>query len=640
VTFDWIPEKYLHMENDDRISPGTGRDSARFQTRRTFLRRALATGVTLAASSAGGAQAATAENKPAIVPEAAVTAPGPGVRRDTAPAVPAIDSRIYVNQAGYLANEPKIAVAPATGDLVGHPFMIVSDDVVPAVRFRSKLLRNSDPALAAKYPNHFYADFTAFAEPGRYRLRLSDGHLSAPFSIGSDIYDRLIPLVMDYFDVQLCGEQHSEYRGTCHTDDGIISGGPRDGQRLETTGGWHDAGDYIKFVETTSYVTAVMLFAIDHYGERYTRSLHARHSPGRMPVPLQYAKIGLDWLLKMHPKPDEFYYQVGDEKDHDVWRLAENDTPDKSKDWKPRTVFYGVGANLAGRCAAAFAAASRLYHSHDRAFAARCLAAAKSVYELGVQNPVVLSTKPADFYPESTWADDMEWGAIELYRAAKDPRYLTDALAYAEKAGASGTYTSVYNTHAFAHYILYKHAPVDARPKLLEYLRTDADDARTHAAGNPYGLGTPLTWGTAEAAAGAAITCLLYSELSVDRAYEAIARAQRDYLMGVNPFSLCCLIGAGTRYALFPHHQIANIRNIELTGAIVGGPSDAASFDKEHITLRDPQFVSQAPAPIGDVDGEEEAGVYHDVVEDYVTNEPANDYTVKFLLMALMYAGE
>jgi hypothetical protein len=31
--------------------------------------------------------------------------------------------------------------------------------------------------------------------------------------------------------------------------------------------------------------------------------------------------------------------------------------------------------------------------------------------------------------------------------------------------------------------------------------------------------------------------------------------------------------------------------------------------------------------------------VYHDAVQDYVTNEPANDYTAKFLLLNSFYLG-
>ena len=38
-------------------------------------------------------------------------------------------------------------------------------------------------------------------------------------------------------------------------------------------------------------------------------------------------------------------------------------------------------------------------------------------------------------YAETTWADDMEWGAAELFRATKDARYLRDAKRYALLAG-------------------------------------------------------------------------------------------------------------------------------------------------------------------------------------------------------------
>jgi endoglucanase len=39
-------------------------------------------------------------------------------------------------------------------------------------------------------------------------------------------------------------------------------------------------------------------------------------------------------------------------------------------------------------------------------------------------------------YAETTWADDMEWGAAELFRATRDARFLRDAKRYALLAGA------------------------------------------------------------------------------------------------------------------------------------------------------------------------------------------------------------
>src|SRR5207237_7751774 len=108
-----------------------------------------------------------------------------------------------------------------------------------------------------------------------------------------------------------------------------------------------------------------------------------------------------------HPSPTELYYQVGDEDDHEAWRLPDVDCIECDPSWEPRAVHYGVGANLAGRTAAALAMGSRIYRRHDRAFAARCLAAAESVYKLGLNNRRIVSTLPGDFYPEKTWEDDM-----------------------------------------------------------------------------------------------------------------------------------------------------------------------------------------------------------------------------------------
>jgi len=545
-----------------------------------------------------------------------------------------VDARVHINQVGFLPGERKRAVVPATGPIVGNAFTIVDDDVTPQTRYTGRLQPYAGPngSKYGHYDHHFIADFGSFQRPGRYRLRLSDGHLSPPFSIGSDVYSRLVPLLLKYFDVQRCGTQRSVHRSNCHVDDGVIVGGPRDGERIDGSGGWHDAGDYMKFVETTSYVTAMMLFAYDHHQEKFP----TRVSQGAMPELLTYAKIGLDWLLKMHPSPQEFYYQVGDATDHDTWRLPEDDCATRCKTWEPRPVYFGVGANLAGRTAVALAIASRLYRPYDPKFANRCLAAAQTAYRLGLANRTVVTTNPSDFYPEETWADDMEWAAAALYRATRIPTYLQQALEFSREAGSAGDQTSVYNTHAMAHYTLYPYAPSEDRNRLLDHLRSDAELTQRRAQ-NPYCLGTPYIWGTSEAAAGAAITSLIYANLSGEKAYVDLARCQRDFILGCNPFGLSCVIGAGTRYPLFPHHQVANIHNVELSGALVGGPASVSIFQHEAISMEGVEFSTQTEGPVLAQDLPDEIGVYHDAVQDYVTNEPANDYTAKFLLLTAFY---
>ena len=70
-------------------------------------------------------------------------------------------------------------------------------------------------------------------------------------------------------------------------------GGPLDGQRVDLTGGWMDAGDTLKFTQTTSYTVVALLLA-------------GRLDPADA-VPLRAsAEVGVRWLLKAHPAPDVF----------------------------------------------------------------------------------------------------------------------------------------------------------------------------------------------------------------------------------------------------------------------------------------------------------------------------------------------
>lgn len=568
------------------------------------------------------------------LPGASLPDPGEPARAARAPNRRWVHAVISLNQVGYLPADAKLAVIAATGELAQLGFAIVDDAVVPKVRFQGKLGRSYEPVqVGATFQVYYRAVFDALDKTGRYRLRLADGRLSEPFSVGRDAYHELIPLVLQYFDAQQCGKHRSKAHGPCHLDDGIAVGGPRDGQHVDASGGWHDAGDYMKFVETTSYVAALLATTCERYLQMPLDAA-AKTTVGAL---LAHTRVGLEWLLKMHPTPDEFYFQVGSEDDHDTWRVPEDDVTAVNTGWKPRTVHFGVGANLAGRTAAALAVAARLYAREDKAFATQCLRTAESAYRLGLKTPTVLSTLPADFYPEKTWEDDMEWGAAQLYITTKRKEYLDEAISFSKTAGHAGEVPSVYSANAEAHLALYPHVSASDKERLLGYIRADAEAVRK-TADNPYSLGTPLIWGTAEGAAGAGLLCWTYGKLSGDASYLALSRRQRDFILGCNPWSISFLVGAGSRYPLYPHHQIANIRGIELTGALVGGPTSVAIFKEQKITLNETGFGSQLESPPLEPDTPTETSVYHDSVEDYVTNEPANDYTAKFLLLAALDA--
>src|SRR6185295_13602475 len=182
--------------------------------------------------------------------------------------------------------------------------------------------------------------------------------------------------------------------------------------------------------------------------------------PNGIPDLLDEARWGLDWMLRLHPAADQLYHQVADDRDHSTgFRLPQTETVDYG--WGPgsyRAVYSADGkpqglqqyksesngvANLAGRYAAAMALAYQVWKDDPRMrqFADLCLVAGKEVYAMGRSKEGVQqgnSYKAPYRYAETTWADDMQWGAAELFRATGDKQYRADAMPYADLAGTEG----------------------------------------------------------------------------------------------------------------------------------------------------------------------------------------------------------
>ena len=224
----------------------------------------------------------------------------------------------------------------------------------------------------------------------------------------------------------------------------------RPGSYVDARGGWHDAGDQLKYLLTASNATAQMLLAYQ-LGRRRQATFADRVNDLGQPVPngiadlLDEARWGLDWMLRLHPAPDQLYHQVADDRDHSTgFRLPQKETVDYgwgpgsyrvvySADGKPQGLMQyksestGV-ANLAGRYAAAMALGYQIWKDDPRLrpYAERLLAAGKEVYAMGKAHEGVQqgnSYKAPYRYAETTWADDMEWGAAELFRATGDTKY-------------------------------------------------------------------------------------------------------------------------------------------------------------------------------------------------------------------------
>jgi hypothetical protein len=476
-------------------------------------------------------------------------------------------------------------------------------------------------------------DFSAYSLPGVYRLRLASGIASPPFRIGPHLYRDLPQLILAFFRVQRCGATQPLGHGPCHLKDAIAGSGPETGHPVDLSGGWHDAGDYIKFTATISYTTLLLLECADHFPHAVPPDPR-----GRSPL-LQEARVGVEWLLRLHASDDGFYYQVGTEDDHDEWRRPEGDdaaagdVPGAERRWSRRPALYGAGANVAGRCAAALALAALRYRGEDPALARRCAETAIAFYQCGLKHPGVLTPQPADFYPEQSWRPDMALAATHLYRLTGEKRYLRDALRFDNHAGPGAGAVSLYSIHGLSDVELYPLAPARDRRWILAALRDDCNRALAHSR-HPFRLAADTIWGTAGRACGAGTLCLLAAPLLRDPALTVLAQAQRDYLLGCNPFGVSFLIGAGRRYPRHPHHPLAQLGDLPLVGAVVGGPAPLDVWQAQRMGGEMGKYATPDEPGL-----QSPAAVYHDDAGDWVTNEPALDYSADALFMLAAYSG-
>ncbi|MGH2636650.1 MAG: glycoside hydrolase family 9 protein [Actinomycetota bacterium] len=607
---------------------------------------------------------------------------------------------VRVNQVGYPGDGPKRAYLLSPADATGATFEVRADGgaVVASGSIGERLGRWSKG-----FTDVYAIDFDAVTTPGTYTIAV-EGPVAAAspaFEIGDprDLFGPLLANALEFYRAQRDGPDvipgalgrepshlHDRrarvFRELRFTPD-LVPIGPvpvPGAARIDVSGGWFDAGDYIKGVQTESYTAALLLMARrDHPGLL---------GPGSAADFTDELRFELDWLLKMWDDQSQtLYYQVGFgdgnaryEGDHGVWRLPEEDDRYGAGDpayrfIRHRPVFRAgpagspVSPNLAGRLAAAFGLCAQVFRPTDPVFAGRCLLAGQHVFDLADTDPGRLVTfSPFDYYPETEWHSDLELGAIELMlaTAAAGPNPglpHADAAYYLEQAAHwAGEYVdgdelgdtlNLYDVSALAHAELAA-AIADAgnpsglevdRQTLIADVARQLDGAVDQSGEDPFGFGFPYAAydGTSHGQ-GLAITALLYEGLTGDDAYAVFGRHQLDVVLGANAWGTSFIVGAGSTFPRCLHHQVANLSGgldgtpPLLVGAAVNGTNSTDQFAYLGV------FDETRPCPPGGGDAfgafDGKGARYWDNVRSWPTVEPAIDFAATTpLAFALLIAS-
>jgi endoglucanase len=588
----------------------------------------------------------------------------------TTPAADAQPLFIRVNQLGFRPDDVKTAVVfgrePPSAD-----FRVLNANT-GAVAFAGKA--QAVNRTWGEFTHHAELNFSGLRREGKYLIELGSAR-SVEFVIDRNVDRDLSDQLLDFMREQRCG--YNPYvDAACHTFDGRTAYGPLPpGTYINATGGWHDAGDQLKYLLTSSNATAQMLLAyqlaaqsprkLTRESPRQQLTFADRYNdlgqPGANGIPdvLDEARWGLEWMLRLHPARDALYHQVADDRDHKGFRLPQDETVDYG--WGAgsyRVVYFADGrpqglkqfqsesngvANLAGRYAAAMALGYQIWKDDPRlrSFASQLLQAGREVYELGQAHEGVQqgNSYGAPYrYAETTWADDMEWGAAELFRATRNVRYLRDAERYALLAGSDSWMgrkeTGHYQFYPFmnlGHFRLYDLVAPGMKQQLARFYREGLDRTVQQGESNPYHIGVPFIWCSNNLTVALATQGALYERMTGDHRYREFIAKQFDWLLGRNPWGISMFTGVPEN-GTYPHdvHLFANaLLKRMVRGGLIDGPVYRKVFQSlRGISIREPDPFAAF---------QDERAVYHDDINDYSTNEPTMDGTASAILMFAVF---
>src|SRR3954470_10282335 len=163
--------------------------------------------------------------------------------------------------------------------------------------------RRSARTIAAVAAALLAANTVALMQPSAARA-------STPSSTGEFDYAEALQDSMLFYESQRSGPLPADnrvlWRGPSDLTDGADHG-------LDLTGGYHDAGDEVKFGFPMAFSMTMLGWGGIDEASGYAKSKQDTYL-------LRNLRWGDDWLLKAHPSANVLYGQVGDgSSDHSFW---------------------------------------------------------------------------------------------------------------------------------------------------------------------------------------------------------------------------------------------------------------------------------------------------------------------------------
>jgi endoglucanase len=540
-----------------------------------------------------------------------------------------------VDQAGYRTKDGKAGYLTAASDGFAVLNAMTRDTVFRGV---PTLAIDTDPSTGMRI---WKADFSSFQLPGTYMLRTSAGDTSQLFMIADTVFDPVYRVSLRGFYYQRCGLLLApEFAGAwsrpaCHTTtDAYFHASAESTGFAAVAGGWHDAGDYGKYVVNAGISVGTLLAAYDWFPSKFSSDrLNIPESGNGVPDVLDEARYELAWLMTMQAVNGGLFFKVT-KPQFEGFVMPDNDPGDR--------YIYQLSSTATGDFAAVMARAARSFREFDTSFAGLCMAAGLRAWQYLLNHPSIVP--PGGFhnptgtvtgeYGDGDDSDERLWAASEVYLATGDSAAHSYFLAnYSQNGIVTGTMSwGDVRSLAECTYLRGSRSGINAgvqtlvRQSLISYAGTllslhDASGFRDALRTSEY------YWGSNSVVLNNAILLILAAEEGAGQKMRDAALDQLHYILGVNGHGMSFVTGIGGRHPLHPHHRPSASDGITepVPGLLAGGPNHNITNDP----VLQAHFSSATPPAL----------CYIDDQGSYASNEICINWNAPLVFVAGYFSG-
>ncbi len=541
----------------------------------------------------------------------------------------ALASAVMINQAGYRPVSAKYVFATQAADSF---YVKKAGDNAVVYADRLELWKSNDATTGLTI---YRGDFSPFTQGGNYFISTSAGDTSYPFAIKQEVFDEVYRAALKGFYFQRCrltltvAFAGAYARQQCHLVDGVFHTTAGASGFNASTGGWHDAGDYGKYVVNAGVTVGTLLMAYEIFPAQFQDDdLTIPESGNGVPDILDETRYELDWLLTMQAASGGVYFKLTRQQ-FEGFVMPHQDTATR--------YIYQISSTATADFAAMMARASRLYTAFDTAYARKCLEAAEKAWSYLVANPSIVpaggfrnpSGTVTGEYGDSDDRDERLWAAAELVITTSSSSYHNYYTANYQQAGLITGSFGWPNVRTLAHLAYLTGEQAAKNSSIVSQLRQSLQTYCQNLVSRRNGSGFHLTlqasdffWGSNSEVLNRAIVLIVGAKETGNPAFADVALDQLNYILGANAHNLSFVTGIGSKSPLYPHHRPSASDGVAapVPGLLAGGPNRNVNNDP----VLQSHFNSSTPAAL----------CYIDHLDSYASNEIAINWNAPLVFVA------